>query len=52
MDENGKVLLNRHDYTNDWKMTDLTPGLYLYSIRYQKADGHHADISGKVLVTD
>jgi hypothetical protein len=52
MDESGKVYLNQKQYSNDWQMTDLNTGIYLYRVKYKDENDNPFEFSGKLFITE
>jgi hypothetical protein len=51
-DMQGRVVVALKDYANDWSMSDLSPGIYVYHIRCRDQQHEVHLESGKLVITD
>jgi hypothetical protein len=51
-DMQGRVVVDLQDYVNDWSMSGLSPGIYVYHIRYRDQQHTGRLESGKLVITE
>jgi len=47
----GRVIAKLKNYMNTWKLSSLSPGIYLYKVEYKSEKGSVTK-SGRLLITD